>query len=104
MRYMEVPRLGVESELQLPVYTTATATTDPRGICILHCSSRQHGILIPLSKARDRTCFLMDTSQFISPEPQQPKQTVLNLNYLGEDLKYLAMVKNHASLSVLTLL
>ena len=26
---MEVPRLGVESELQLPVYTTATATPDP---------------------------------------------------------------------------
>ena len=25
-RYMEVPRLGVESELQLPAYTTATAT------------------------------------------------------------------------------
>ena len=23
---MEVPRLGVESELQLPMYTTATAT------------------------------------------------------------------------------
>jgi len=26
--HMEVPRLGVESELQLPVYTTATATPD----------------------------------------------------------------------------
>ena len=26
---MEVPRLGVESELQLPAYTTATATLDP---------------------------------------------------------------------------
>ena len=30
---MEVPRLGVESELQLPVYTTATATKDPSRIC-----------------------------------------------------------------------
>ena len=27
---MEVPRLGVESELQLPAYATATATPDPR--------------------------------------------------------------------------
>ena len=27
--HMEVPRLGVESELQLPAYTTATATQDP---------------------------------------------------------------------------
>jgi len=26
---MEVPRLRVESELQLPTYTTATATRDP---------------------------------------------------------------------------
>ena len=26
---MEVPRLGVESELQQPVYTTATAMLDP---------------------------------------------------------------------------
>ena len=26
LQHMEVPRLGVESELQLPAYTTATAT------------------------------------------------------------------------------
>ena len=26
---MEVPRLGVESELQLPAYTTVTAMWDP---------------------------------------------------------------------------
>ena len=31
---MEVPRLGVESELQLPAYTTTTAMPDP--ICNLH--------------------------------------------------------------------
>ena len=29
LSHMEVPRLGAESELQLPVYTTATATLDP---------------------------------------------------------------------------
>ena len=29
LRLMEVPRLGVRSELQLPAYTTATATLDP---------------------------------------------------------------------------
>ena len=29
-RPMEAPRLGVESELQLPAYTTATATRDPQ--------------------------------------------------------------------------
>jgi len=27
--HMEVPRLGVKLELQLPAYTTATATLDP---------------------------------------------------------------------------
>ena len=32
--HMEVPRLGVESELQLPAYTTATATWDLS--CQLH--------------------------------------------------------------------
>ena len=26
LRHMEVPRLGIESELQLPAYTTVTAT------------------------------------------------------------------------------
>ena len=29
LRHMEVPRLGVEKELQLPAYATATAMLDP---------------------------------------------------------------------------
>ena len=33
---MEVPRLGVESELQLRAYTTAMATPDPSHTCKLH--------------------------------------------------------------------
>ena len=61
-RYMEVPRLGVESELQPPAYTTATATRDPSLICNLHHSSRQRWIFNPLIKARNQTCLLMDTS------------------------------------------
>ena len=36
---MEVPRLGVQLELQLLAYTTATATLDPSHICNLHHSS-----------------------------------------------------------------
>ena len=55
---MEVPRLGAESELQLPAYTTATATLDLSLICNLQCR-----ILNPLSEARDRTRVLMDTSR-----------------------------------------
>ena len=52
-RYMEVPRLGVKSELEPPVYTTAKAARDPRRTCELCHSSRQHWILNPLSEARD---------------------------------------------------
>ena len=33
LRHMEVPRPGVKSELQLPTYTTATATPDPSHGC-----------------------------------------------------------------------
>ena len=50
---MEVPRLGVESKLQLPAYTTATATPNPSCICHLCCSSRQRRFLNPLSEAKD---------------------------------------------------
>ena len=62
-RYMEVPRPGVESKLQLPAYTTATATSALSHVCNLHHSSWQHRILNPLSEARDQTCNLMVPSQ-----------------------------------------
>ena len=60
---MEVPRLGVESELQLLPYTTATATWDPSHICSLHHSSQQCQIHNPPSKARDQTHNLMVPSR-----------------------------------------
>ena len=63
LRHMEVPRLGVQLELQLPAYATATATSDPSHACDLHHSSQQHQILNPLSKARDRTLNLMIPSR-----------------------------------------
>ena len=44
LQHMEVPKLGVELELQLPAYTTTT-TQDPSHICNLHHSSHQHRIL-----------------------------------------------------------
>ena len=59
---MDVPRLGVEMELQLPAYTRATATWALSLIYDLHHSLLQHWLLNPLSEARDRTCILMDTS------------------------------------------
>ena len=65
MQHIEVPRLGDESELQLPAYTTATATAKQNlsFVCDLHHSSRQHQILKPLSEARDGTCILMETTR-----------------------------------------
>ena len=60
---MEAPRLGGKSELQLQVYTTATAMPDLSHICDLHHSSRQRQILNPVSEARDSTVILMDPSQ-----------------------------------------
>ena len=59
---MEVPRLGVESELRLPAYTTDKAMPDLSHIYDLHHSSQQCQILNPLSKAKNRTCILLDTS------------------------------------------
>ena len=60
---MEVPRLGVESQIQLLACTTATATWDPNYVCKLHHSSWQQSIPEPLSEARDQTCIFIDTSQ-----------------------------------------
>ena len=60
---MEVPRVGVESELQLPAYATATAMWDPNRVCDLHHSSRQHWIFNPLSRGRDCPWVLLDTSR-----------------------------------------
>ena len=68
---MEVLRLGVKSELQLPAYTTTTATPDPSHVYNLHHSSQQRQILNPPSEARDQTCVLVDTVRFVSAEPRQ---------------------------------
>ena len=59
---MEAPRQGVQLELQLLAYTTATTTQDLSCICNLHHSSRQCRIPDPLRKARDQTSILIDTS------------------------------------------
>ena len=47
-RHMGFPRLGVELDLQLLAYTTATATWDLSRICDLYHSSWSNQILTPL--------------------------------------------------------
>ena len=50
---MEVPRLGVESELQLPADATAATMQDLSHVYDLHHHSQHHSqVLNPPSKAR----------------------------------------------------
>ena len=70
MWHMEVPTLGVESELYLMAYTTATAMSDLSHLCNLYHSSWQHQILKALSKDRDQTCILMDSGHSLTTEPR----------------------------------
>ena len=61
--HMDVPRLGVESELQLLAYSKATVTPDLGHIynlCAPACS--KHQIFNPLSEARDRNRILTETT------------------------------------------
>ena len=57
--HIAVPRLGVQSQLWLLAYSTATAMQDPSQICNLHHRSLQHQNLSPLREARDQTHNLM---------------------------------------------
>ena len=68
---MEVPRLGVQSELWPLAVARATATQDPSCVCNLQHSSRQCQILNPLSEARDRTHNLMVPNQIHFPAAQR---------------------------------
>ena len=61
--HVEVPRLGVQSELQLQAYATATATPDLSRFFDLHHSSRQCRIFNPLINARDQTHNLVVPNQ-----------------------------------------
>ena len=48
--HVEIPKLGVKSELQLLAYTTATEMQDLSCVCHVHHSSWQRQILNPLSR------------------------------------------------------
>ena len=62
----EVPRLGVDLELELLADTTATAMPDLNHLCDLCCSSWQRQILNPPNEARDQTHNFMDISQVLN--------------------------------------
>ena len=79
--HVEVPRLGVELELLLPAYPTATAKPDLSSVCDLHHSSR-YWILNPLSKARDRTCNLMTSWFLVGFISTAPLRELLNSSHV----------------------
>ena len=84
-QHVEVPRLRVESELQLPAFPTATATLDPSHVCNLHHSPQQPRILNPLSKTRDWTHILMVPSRvhFHWATKGTPKQLMLKRIFIS---------------------
>ena len=89
LRHMEVPkRLGVELELQLPAYATATAMPDLSHICDPHQSLWQHRILNPVSKARVQTFLLMDTVSGFLTYWATGNSKLLYLNYLHSLIYY----------------
>ena len=61
---MEVPGLGVELQLQLLAYATATQKRRIQAAFATYTIAHGNTGWIPdqLSKARDRTCAFMDTS------------------------------------------
>ena len=77
---MEVPKLGVELELQLPADTTAVAMLDLSCVFDLHHSSWQHRILNPLSEARDEpaTSWLLVGFIFAAPQWELQEPQILN--------------------------
>jgi len=78
--HMEVPRLGVLSELQPPATTTAIGTQDLSHICELYHSSQQCQILNPLSEARGQTHVLIGYwSGSLTTEPWRELQSTLYL-------------------------
>ena len=69
---MEVPRLGVESKLQLLALAPAPAIQNPGHMCNQHHSSLQQWILFyPLSKARVEPTSSWVLVGFVTAEPQQ---------------------------------
>ena len=94
---MEVPRLGVELEVQLPFYAIAIAMPDLSCVCDLHHSSQQHQLLNPLSKARGQTCNLMVPSRIYSSCTTMGTPSFI-LNSFKTTISGAVFVKNPSSL------
>ena len=72
--HMEIPRLWLKSELQLPACATATATRDPSHICDLHHSSQQHCSLTHRARSGTKPTTSWFLVGFISTAPRRGLQ------------------------------
>ena len=97
LRPMDVSRLGVELELQLPAYVTATATPDLSDICNVRCSLWQCRSLNPLREARDQTRDLADTMLGSQPFELQRELLCISKNTLSRGQVCLCEAGNNFS-------
>ena len=91
---MEGPRLGTELELQLLAYAIATAMQDLSHVCDLHQVIDLWPNQIPdlLSKAREQTFILMDTSQIHFPCTTM--ETLIN-SFIGSNIVLIYVLYLH---------
>ena len=79
---LEVPRQGAESELQLPAYTTATATLVLSCICNLCCSLWKCPILNPMTDTGIKSASSQTLCQVLNPLRHNRHACSLNLQAL----------------------
>ena len=82
-QHMVVPRLEVESELQLLAYTTATTTRDLSHVCDLHYSSWPCWILNPWERPGIGPVSSWMLVRFVSAEPRQEHLKMHLLNQIA---------------------
>ena len=79
---MEVPRLGVQLELQLQAYATTTAMWDPSHVCDLHHSSQLTGSPTHLSRPgiKPASSWILVHDLFLMRHKGNPPPNTLILN------------------------
>jgi len=70
MWHMEVPRLAVKSELQLPAYATATASQDPSRVCTYTTAHGNTGSLTHWARPGIKPASSWTLVGFVSAEPR----------------------------------
>ena len=90
-RRMEVPRLGVDSELQLPAYATATATQDLSRVCLVYHSLQQHQILNHWVRPRIEPAFSWIPVRFLTHwattgTPKRGKKFFFSCSKIGQQI------------------